>query len=189
MVWVKNSLSKIIVHIHKWYNFGGNQIYKCSISAEQKKNWHEVLVFKTWIAIWNFLENVKFRCFILILMGCEILGIYFWSAPIPPAQSLSFNNDVKSSPLKPLSLYQISMAAIGSFCLWMTNEKQSSLKPFSQIDWNLVGSRYGRFCIKLPRTKMVGELHRFSLLKKYSLLIQLLFVLAKPDKSLKILKG
>ena len=27
--------------------------------------------------------------------------------------------------------------------------KKSSLKPFGQINWNLVGRTYGRFCIKL----------------------------------------
>jgi hypothetical protein len=39
-----------------------------------------------------------------------------------------------------------NMATIGSSCLWLANFKKSSLKPF--INWNMVGSTYGRFCIK-----------------------------------------
>jgi hypothetical protein len=35
--------------------------------------------------------------------------------------------------------------------------KKYSLKPFSQINWDLVGSTYRRFCIKFPPNKMKGE--------------------------------
>ena len=38
--------------------------------------------------------------------------------------------------------------------------KKSSLNPFSQINWNLVGSTYGRFCIKFHQNRMKGEQHR-----------------------------
>ena len=40
---------------------------------------------------------------------------------------------------------------------WL-NSKKSSLKPSSQINSNLVGSTYGRFCIKFPQNRMNGEL-------------------------------
>ena len=40
--------------------------------------------------------------------------------------------------------------------------KKSFLKPCGQINWNLVGSSYGRFCIKFPQNKMTGEQHRAS---------------------------
>ena len=34
--------------------------------------------------------------------------------------------------------------------IWKFLFKKSSLKTFGQINWNLVGSTYGRFCIKVP---------------------------------------
>ena len=50
-----------------------------------------------------------------------------------------------------------NMASIGSFCLWLANLKKSSLKPFGQINWNLVRRTYGRFCIKFPQNGMIGK--------------------------------
>ena len=43
---------------------------------------------------------------------------------------------------------------IVSSCLWLTNQKKPSLKPFGQINQNLVGRTYGRFCIMFPQNKM-----------------------------------
>jgi len=53
-----------------------------------------------------------------------------------------------------------NMAVIGSSCLWLANYKKYSPKPFGQINWNLEGCTYGRFCIKFPQ--MIGEQHSFS---------------------------
>jgi hypothetical protein len=39
-------------------------------------------------------------------------------------------------------------------------KKSSSLKPFGQMNRNLVGSTYGRFCIKFPQSRMKGERYR-----------------------------
>jgi len=41
-------------------------------------------------------------------------------------------------------------------------KQKSSLKPFGQIDWNLIESTYGRFCIKFPQSKMTDERRRLS---------------------------
>jgi hypothetical protein len=46
--------------------------------------------------------------------------------------------------------------------IWKFLFKKSSLKTFGQINWNLVGSTYGRFCIKVPENKMTGEWHSLS---------------------------
>jgi hypothetical protein len=40
--------------------------------------------------------------------------------------------------------------------------KKSSLKLLSQMNQNLVGSTFGRFCIKFPQSRMKGEQHRLS---------------------------
>jgi hypothetical protein len=49
------------------------------------------------------------------------------------------------------------MAAIGNFCFWLVDFfKYSSLKLLSQMNRNLVGSTYGRFCIKFPQSGMKG---------------------------------
>ena len=46
---------------------------------------------------------------------------------------------------------------------WLIAEKRSSpLKPSSQMNRNLVGSTYGRFCIKCQQNRMRGERHRLS---------------------------
>ena len=39
---------------------------------------------------------------------------------------------------------------------WLISKK-SSLKPLCQMNRNLVGSTYGRFCIKFPQSRMKGE--------------------------------
>ena len=52
-----------------------------------------------------------------------------------------------------------NMAATGNSCFWLVDfYKFSSLKLLSQMNWNLVGSTYGRFCIKFPQSRMKGEL-------------------------------
>ena len=38
------------------------------------------------------------------------------------------------------------MASTGHVCVWLGNKK-SYLKPFYQINWNLVGGTHGRFSI------------------------------------------
>jgi len=40
--------------------------------------------------------------------------------------------------------------------------KKSFLKSSSQINQNVVGSTYGRFCIKFPEIRMKGERHRLN---------------------------
>jgi hypothetical protein len=40
--------------------------------------------------------------------------------------------------------------------------KSSSLKLLNQMNWNLVESTYGRFCIKFPQSRMKGKQHRLS---------------------------
>ena len=45
-------------------------------------------------------------------------------------------------------------------CYWPI--KKTSLKPFGIINWNLVGSTYGRLCIKYPQSKLKGERHRLN---------------------------
>ena len=39
---------------------------------------------------------------------------------------------------------------------------KTSLKLLGQMNQNLVGSTYGRFCIKFPQSRMKGEWHRLS---------------------------
>jgi hypothetical protein len=88
----------------------------------------------------------------------------------------------KSSPLKPLgqmnrnlvgSIYGSSSIKTAHFVPirsltwppqaifvsdWLISKK-SSLKSSSQMNSNLVGSTYGRFCIKFPQIRMKGEQH------------------------------
>jgi hypothetical protein len=61
-----------------------------------------------------------------------------------------------------------NMAAIGNSCFWLVDFlKSSSLKLLSQMNRSLVGSTYGRFCIKFPQSTMKGERHRLSPLSLY----------------------
>ena len=53
------------------------------------------------------------------------------------------------------------MATIGNSFFWLFLKK-SSLKPSSQMNQNLIGSTYGRFCIKFPQNRMKVERHRLS---------------------------
>jgi hypothetical protein len=56
-----------------------------------------------------------------------------------------------------------NMAATGNSCFWLADFfKSSPLKLLSQMNRNLVGSTYGRFCIKFPQSRMKGEQHRLS---------------------------
>jgi hypothetical protein len=42
------------------------------------------------------------------------------------------------------------MATTGNSCFWLADFfKSSSLKPLGQINWNMVGSSYGRSSIKI----------------------------------------
>jgi hypothetical protein len=45
---------------------------------------------------------------------------------------------------------------------WLISKKFPPLKPLGQMNRNLVGSTYGRFCIKFPQNRMKGERHRLS---------------------------
>ena len=38
-------------------------------------------------------------------------------------------------------------------CLWLANQTKSSLKPFGQTNWYLVGNTYGIICIGFLKTK------------------------------------
>jgi hypothetical protein len=44
-----------------------------------------------------------------------------------------------------------------------TRMESSFLKLHSQMNQNLVGCTYGRFCIKFPQSRMKGERHRLRL--------------------------
>ena len=56
-----------------------------------------------------------------------------------------------------------NMAAIDNSCFWLVDfKKSSSLKLLGQMNRNLVGSTYGRLCIKFPQGRMKGERHRLS---------------------------
>ena len=57
----------------------------------------------------------------------------------------------------------INMATTGHSCFWLVDFwKSSSLKLLSQMNRNLVGSTYERFCIKFPQSRMKGERRRLS---------------------------
>ena len=76
----------------------------------------------------------------------EILKIF--SSEIRRHNELLFcRNDVWEILYK-ISIFRAdhttNMAAIGSSWLWLTNSKKSSLKPFGQVNWNLIGSTYGK---------------------------------------------
>jgi hypothetical protein len=45
---------------------------------------------------------------------------------------------------------------------WLISKKFPPLKPLGQMNRNLVGSIYGRFCIQFPQNRMKGERHRLS---------------------------
>jgi hypothetical protein len=55
--------------------------------------------------------------------------------------------------------YQLSVHLVKRF---QNFYKFSSLKLLSQMNRNLAGSTYGRFCIKIPQSRMKGERHRLS---------------------------
>jgi hypothetical protein len=56
-----------------------------------------------------------------------------------------------------------NIAATGNFVFnWLISKKSSPMKPSSQMNSNLVGSTYGRFCIKFPQNRMKSERHRLS---------------------------
>ena len=58
-----------------------------------------------------------------------------------------------------------NMATTCNSCFWLVDSKKSSpLKLLSHMNRNLVGSiyMYGRFCIKLPQSRMKGERHKLS---------------------------
>ena len=98
-----------------------------------------------------------------------VLGIsYFWLAEILKIftetrrhnELLLCRNDVWEIQCK-ISIFRanhtINMATIGRSCLWLTNLKNLLQKPFGQINWNLVGSTYRRFCIKFAQNKITTE--------------------------------
>ena len=94
----------------------------------------------------------------------------------------------ESSPLKPLGqmnqnlvwrIYGMSSMKIAHFVPigwqtwpphailvsdWSISKKSSPLKLLSHMNRNLLGRiyMYGRFCIKLPQSRMKGERHRLS---------------------------
>jgi hypothetical protein len=54
-----------------------------------------------------------------------------------------------------------TVAAICNSCFWLVDFfKSSSLKLLGQMNRNLVGSTYGRLCIKFPISIMKGQRHR-----------------------------
>jgi hypothetical protein len=56
-----------------------------------------------------------------------------------------------------------NMVTTDNSCFWLVDfYKKSSLKPSSQMNRNLVGSTYGRLCIKFPQNRMKGQQHRLS---------------------------
>ena len=55
-----------------------------------------------------------------------------------------------------------NMAATGSSVLDWSISKNLLWNCNAKMNRNLVGSTYGRFCIKLPQSRMKGERHRLS---------------------------
>ena len=45
---------------------------------------------------------------------------------------------------------------------WLISKKSFPLKLSSQMNRNLVGSTYGRFCLKFPQNRMRDQRHRLS---------------------------
>ena len=80
------------------------------------------------------------------------------------------------------------MATTGHSCFWLVDFWQSfSLELLSQMNRNLVGSTYGRFCIKFPQSRMKGERHRLSpLLWKYILQRFPLFFISQIETQLEL---
>jgi hypothetical protein len=62
---------------------------------------------------------------------------------------------------------------------WLISKKPSPLTPHSQMKRNLVGSTYGRFCIKLPRSRMKGERQAQFLLETNFVAFRLFAILLK----------
>ena len=50
-----------------------------------------------------------------------------------------------------------NIAATGNSCDWSISKKSSPLKLSSQMNRNLVGSAYVRFCIRFPQNRLKGE--------------------------------
>ena len=55
-----------------------------------------------------------------------------------------------------------NIATISNSCFCLFLKKFSLMKPSSEMNRNLVGGTYGRFCIKFPQSRMKGEWHRSS---------------------------
>jgi hypothetical protein len=48
------------------------------------------------------------------------------------------------------------MAATGNSCLWLVNfSKSSTLKQLGQMDWNMVGSIYGRSSMGIAHSVLI----------------------------------
>jgi hypothetical protein len=45
---------------------------------------------------------------------------------------------------------------------WSVSKNLLIWNCFAKMNWYLVGSTYGRFCIKFPQSRMKGEWHRLS---------------------------
>jgi hypothetical protein len=45
---------------------------------------------------------------------------------------------------------------------WLISKNLLLWNCFAKMNWYLVGSTYGRFCIKFPQSRMKGERHRLS---------------------------
>jgi hypothetical protein len=55
-----------------------------------------------------------------------------------------------------------NMAATGILLLDWSISKNLLLNCFAKMNRNLVGSTYGRFCIKFPQSRMKDERYRLS---------------------------
>ena len=49
----------------------------------------------------------------------------------------------------------INMATTGDSCFWLADFLSSSLKPFGQMNWNLVGSIYGRSSMGIAHSVLI----------------------------------